>query len=222
VVRQAEQAVQPRHGAAGGALDEVVDDHEDRRAAARRGHADLGVVAAGHVLDARLAIDHPHEGLAGVERREVLAERVGGQGRGELGLQRQVDAAGEGARVRDELQRRAHAGERLADAHHLRRVPVAERVIGEQVRVPLGVVRGRDGRAAGAGAAGDAAGVERPPGEAALEQRHQREQHRAREAAGVADERPGHAGDVLRQRAAEPLEQLWRAVGLLVHGLEVR
>src|SRR5437016_7064222 len=170
-LRQVEHAVHPLHRAAGGPLVEIVDGAQDRHRPARDRPRQVRVVAARHVLDARrLALD-PHEGCERVELAQRRQEPRTVERAGELRLHRHVYATRERPGMRHEGKVRLHPAGRARARGHFRHVPVLERAVTVQVRVPQRMVRAFHGFAPRAGAAGDAAHEQRRCHQARGEQR---------------------------------------------------
>ena len=159
-LRAAEHAVHPLHGAAGGALGQVVDHAHHGDACGRSLTPESSRVVAGDdVLDARRFAADAHEDATGRSTR-AARRRARASSRGSCELS---PAPSRGCRARTDrsaARRRSRASTpeaALRERRDLRRVPVRQRVVGIQVAVPLRMMRALDGLAAGAGAAGDAA-----------------------------------------------------------------
>src|SRR5690606_1982946 len=114
------------------------------------------IVAACDIFYMRQLGRDPNEATAAIE----LLERREQLGRLDLasrsGLNRYMDAAGERAGVRHEVELDLRAGRGLRQRNDFRSVPMSQRVVGVQIAVTLRMMRARCRRAARAGAARDA------------------------------------------------------------------
>src|SRR5690606_23546109 len=126
-----------------------------------------------------------------------------------------VDAAREGPGMRYEMKGNPLPRRLLRECFEFRCMPVRERLVGVQVRVPLGMMSARLERPTGTGATRNGVDEKRPGCEAGCDEWHRAQQDCRGKAARMPDVFArviGHVGHVLRQGAGKISKQLRRLV----------
>src|SRR5262249_19884783 len=141
---QIEHAVHPLDGAAGCALDEIVDGAQYCDGVAVRDSGEVCVIARGDILHARRLLAHVHERRARVELAQLASQGRAVEWPPQCRLHRHVNTPGEGPRMRHESELRLDAGHRTCTGGDLGYVTVGERAVAVEIAVPQRVLRAID------------------------------------------------------------------------------